>query len=474
MILIAGCGYLGERIAHLLHEAGEAVLGLTHSAESAERLSKSVPFPVAACDISDASAVDALATQPRTSEINTVIHCASSGRGGADAYRRVYLGGMKNLITAFPKATPIYTSSTSVYPQTDGSVVDETSPTDPDRETGQILRETEDLVVQNGGLVARLAGIYGPERSFVLKNLLERKAGIEGGNGEGRILNQIHKDDAASALVQLMRKGCRGIYNVVDDTQITQRACLEALAEKFGLPVPPEVPPNPDRKRGWTNKAVSNAKLHATGWRPRYPSYLDAVQNDPDLVSSILDQVEAESPRSLIRRPNVVLIGLMGCGKSTVGRMVASQLGFQFADTDQLIVAAAGRTIPQIFETEGEEGFRRHESAILRSLLGRDGWVIATGGGIVTQPRNCPLLRYLGYIAWLDASVDTLHRRTSGNRDRPLLREGDPKTKLQSLMDARRPLYKGLADLRIVTDDLSQDEAAYGLAESVRMRFSGL
>ena len=79
-----------------------------------------------------------------------------------------------------------------------------------------------------------------------------------------------------------------------------------------------------------------------------------------------------------------------------------------------------------------------------------------------------------GPIAGLDASVDTLHRRTSGNRDRPLLREGDPKAKLQSLMDARRPLYKGLADLRIVTDDLSQDEAAYGLAESVRMRFSGL
>jgi shikimate kinase len=307
-----------------------------------------------------------------------------------------------------------------------------------------------------------------------LKNLLERKAGIEGGDGNGRILNQIHKDDAAQALIHLIKSGSVGLFNVVDDTPITQRACLEALAAMFGLPVPPEVPPNPDRKRGWTNKAVSNAKLHATGWTAIYPSYLDAVQSDPDLVSSILFQIETESPRSLIRRPNVVLIGLMGCGKSTVGRMVASQLGFQFADTDQLIVEAAGQTIPQIFESEGEEGFRRRESAVLRSLMSRDGWVIATGGGIVTQPRNHPLLRHLGFIAWLDASVDTLHRRTAGSRDRPLLREGDPKAKLQSLMDVRRPIYKALTDLRIATDDLTQDEAAYGLAESVRMRFSGL
>jgi shikimate kinase/nucleoside-diphosphate-sugar epimerase len=474
MILIAGCGYLGTRIADLLHHAGEPVIGLTHSSESADRLSQSVPYPIKACDISDPDAVNALANEPSLSNVTAVIHCASSGRGGAEAYRRVYLGGMKNLVAAFPRAVPVFTSSTSVYPQVDGSVVDEGSPTDPDRETGQILRETEDFALSQKGLVARLAGIYGPDRSFVLKNLLERKAGIEGGDGNGRILNQIHKDDAAQALIHLIKSGSVGLFNVVDDTPITQRACLEALAAMFGLPVPPEVPPNPERKRGWTNKAVSNAKLHSTGWTAIYPSYLDAVQSDPDLVSSILAQIEAESPRSLIRRPNVVLIGLMGCGKSTVGRMVAAQLGFQFADTDQLIVEAAGQTIPQIFESEGEEGFRRRESAVLRSLMSRDGWVIATGGGIVTQPRNHPLLRHLGFIAWLDASVDTLHRRTAGSRDRPLLREGDPKAKLQSLMDVRRPIYKALTDLRIATDDLTQDEAAYGLAESVRMRFSGL
>jgi shikimate kinase/nucleoside-diphosphate-sugar epimerase len=474
MILIAGCGYLGTRIADLLHQAGEPVTGITHSTESAERLATCVPYPVRPCDISDPAAVAALATESSLSAVTAVIHCASSGRGGADAYRRVYLGGMKNLIAAFPKALPVFTSSTSVYPQVDGSKVDETSPTDPDRETGQILRDTEDLVLGNNGLVTRLAGIYGPDRSFVLKNLLEAKAGIEGGDGNGRILNQIHKDDAAQALIHLIKGGYTGLFNIVDDKPITQRACLEALAAMFGLPVPPEVPPNPERKRGWTNKAVSNNKLHATGWKAIYPSYLDAVKNDPDLVSSILAQIESESPRSLTRRPNVVVIGLMGCGKSTVGRLVASQLGFQFADTDQLIVEAAGQTIPQIFETEGEEGFRRRESAVLRSLMDRDGWVIATGGGIVTQARNHPLLRHLGYIAWLDASVENLYRRTASSRDRPLLREGDPRAKLQSLMDARRPIYKELADLRIVTDDLTQDEAAYGLAESVRMRFSGL
>ena len=473
MILVAGCGYLGARIAGLLHDAGHQIVGLTHSPDSAAKLATSVPWKVEACDISDKNAVAALASKLGASDVTALIHCASSGRGGADAYRRVYLDGMGNLMAAFASARPVFTSSTSVYPQVDGSIVDESSEANPDKETGHLLRQTEELVLASKGIVARLAGIYGPGRSFVLRNLLEGKAAIEGGDGHGRILNQIHRDDAASAIVHLLAQPGGGLFNIVDDAPMTQRECLERLAARFGTDMPPVTPPNPDRKRGWTSKRVSNAKLRATGWKPRFPSYFDALDGDAELASSILGQIESESPGVLPRRKNVVLIGLMGSGKSTVGRMVAAKLGFQFVDTDHLIVETAKRTIPQIFEQEGEAAFRLRESAALRSLLNREHCVIATGGGIVTQERNHPLLRHLGFIVWLDADVATLHRRTAGSHDRPLLKDDDPKAKLQRLLDARRPLYKQLSDLRIITDELSQDETAYGLAESARVFLGG-
>lgn len=471
MILVAGCGYLGARIAALLHDAGTQVTGLTHSPESAHHLAEGVPWRVEPCDISDAAAVTSLAQNLGATYVRCVVHCASSGRGGAGEYRRVYVDGVRNLSAAFQNARIVFTSSTSVYSQTDGSVVTETDAALPEKETGRLLVEAEDAALRTGGVVARLAGIYGPGRWFVLRNLLEGKAAIEGGEGEGRVLNQIHREDAASAIVHLVSKKTGGVFNVVDDMPMTQRACLEKLAARFGMPVPPAVPPNPERKRGWTSKRVTNTKLRATGWQPRFASCFDALDGDGELVSSILAQIAAESPDVLPRRRNVVLIGLMGSGKSTVGRMVAAKLGFDFVDTDQIVTQTARCSIPQIFEREGEAAFRSRESAALRSLLHREHCVVATGGGIVTQPRNNPVLRHLGYIVWLDAGVATLHRRTAGGHDRPLLKADDPKAKLQRLLEERGPLYTRLADLRITTDDLSQDETAYGVAESVRLHF---
>jgi shikimate kinase len=173
------------------------------------------------------------------------------------------------------------------------------------------------------------------------------------------------------------------------------------------------------------------------------------------------------------RQPNIVLIGLMGSGKTTVGRIVAQMIGFQFVDTDAMIVETAGQTIPEIFAAEGEAGFRLRESAALRSLLGRRGCVIATGGGIITQPRNQPLLRHLGYIVWLDADPERLARRTALNNNRPLLAgEEDPKAKLERLLTERKPLYKALSDLRIQTAELTPQETAYGVMESARVFFA--
>lgn len=204
-----------------------------------------------------------------------------------------------------------------------------------------------------------------------------------------------------------------------------------------------------------------------------YPDYFTALQNDVALVSSIFAEVDASGETPLPRSENIVLMGLMGCGKSSVGRITARLLGFQFIDTDHLISDAAGCTIPEIFAKEGEQGFRQRESAVLRSLIGTRHAVIATGGGIITRSVNLPLLKHLGFITWLEANVDLLVRRTSGNNDRPLLRgEEPPKQKLESLLLQRGPIYQSMADLRIQTDELTQEESAYGVAESARIFFA--
>ena len=472
-VLVAGCGFVGERAADLLHAAGHEVIGLTHSPESATRLASAKPWRTESCDISSPAAVTALASRLDAGSMDAVIHCASSSRGGAEMYQTVYVDGMRHLTQAFPTAFPLYTSSTSVYPQVNGEIVDESSFADPDRDTGRLLREAENIALHAKGAVARLAGIYGPGRSFVLKNLLEGKAAIEGNKGEGRILNQIHADDAAAALVHLVTQRLGGIYNVVDDAQMTQKQCLEHLCILFGLKLPGSREPDPNRKRGWSHKRVSNTKLHTTGWQPRYASYFEALRDDPDLASSILDLVQTAGEVPLHRQPNILLIGLMGSGKTTVGRIVAHMIGFQIVDTDHLIVDTAGKSIPDIFATEGEAAFRQHESAALRSLLGKRGCVIATGGGIVTQPRNLAILRHLGYIVWLDADPERLARRTAMNTNRPLLNgEEDPKAKLERLLNERKPLYKGLADLRIKTAELTPQETAYGVMESARVFFA--
>ena len=483
MFLIIGCGYVGERLADLLHEAGHQVAGVTHSAESAVRLASGKPYSVHPCDVSDEQAVAKL-TKDLVVAPTVIVHCASSNRGGAPMYRKVYLDGCKFLQHAFPNAHLVFTSSSSVYAQTDGSLVDEKSEAIPDRETSRILREAEEFILAPGGCVARLAGIYGPERSFVLKNFLEGKASIEDGNGDGRHLNQIHREDAASALMQLSVAKQRGIFNIVDNRPMTQRECFEHLATRFNKPLPPVTAQNTERKRAWTNKRLLNAKLRDTGWLPAFPSYFDALENDEELVPSILAQLSKQqdaapalnrelrtNQQETHRGLNIVIVGLMGCGKTAVGRLAAQKIGFDFADTDKIITESAGKTVSAIFSDEGETGFRKREAEALRSLASKRCLVIATGGGIVTQPENMPLLRQLGFVVWLSASPATLHRRTAHSHDRPLLRSGDPESTLRQLGDARKTLYEEVADMKITTDDLSLEDVAYGLAESAKLHF---
>ncbi len=261
-LLLAGHGYLGAAVAATFREAGWHVIPVSLTGGDG----------VIACDLGDAVAVRKL---PAT---DLIIHCAASGRGGPDAYRHVYVEGCRNLTESFLGVPLIFTSSTSVYAQTDGAWVDEASPAEPGRETGKLLLEAENITIGAGGIVARLAGIYGPGRSVILQKFLAGESVIE--DDGARWLNQIHRDDAARALLALAQSQQRGeIFNVSDSTPLTQLDCHRQLSEIFSRPLPPYGPRDPNRKRGWTSKRVSNAKLTALGWQPEYPSFLDAVRS---------------------------------------------------------------------------------------------------------------------------------------------------------------------------------------------------
>jgi nucleoside-diphosphate-sugar epimerase len=271
-ILLAGCGYVGEAAADLFRERGWEVEGWTASAQSAEKLSGR-PYPVRAVDICDAAAVSS-----SPSEFDVVLQCASSGGGDAEEYRRVYLDGARNLIQTFPKAALFFTSSTSVYAQKQGDPVDEASPADPVHEKGQILREAEELVLAHRGIVARLGGIYGPGRSFLLRKFLAGEAVLDPENNH--FINQVHRDDIVSALFLLVerRADLAGqIINVVDDQPIIVREVYEWLSLHLHRPRPRTGNVPSPRKRGESNKRVSNQRLRALGWEPRYPNFRVAM-----------------------------------------------------------------------------------------------------------------------------------------------------------------------------------------------------
>ena len=172
----------------------------------------------------------------------------------------------------------LFASSTSVYPQRDGSWVTEESETKPVRETSRVLLETEKIVLGRDGTVVRLAGIYGPGRSAVLTKFLAGTAIIDPEND--RFVNQVHRDDIASGLFLLVSRESREpqIYNVVDDRPMLQSDCYRWLAQRLNRPLPPVGKLTEQRKRGDTNKRVSNTKLRNLGWTLQYPTFAEAME----------------------------------------------------------------------------------------------------------------------------------------------------------------------------------------------------
>ncbi len=169
---------------------------------------------------------------------------------------------------------------------------------------------------------------------------------------------------------------------------------------------------------------------------------------------------------------NIILVGFMGTGKSTIGRKLSLTLGYPLVDTDQLIVEKSQKSIPHIFEDEGEEAFRQMETQTLKDLAGSSNHIISTGGGIIGQSENRKLLKNLGYVVWLIASPAEILNRTERDSSRPLLNNDDPLGTINDLLKARTPHYEETAHLSIETDQLSFDEITTGVIESARYYFS--
>jgi nucleoside-diphosphate-sugar epimerase len=265
--LIVGCGYVGLPLGAELVRLGHEVSGLRRSASSEKELKCVGITPL----LADITQPESLKNLPR--DFDWVVNCTASGSGTADDYRKIYLEGNRNLVSWLEDSPPekfIYTSSTGVYAQNDGSVVTEKSPTEPAADTAKVLVEAEGFLcaaAQQGkfpAVILRVAGICGPGRGHSFKQFLRGEARIEGDGS--RFLNMIHRDDLIGVIIAALERGMPGeIYNATDNEPVTQLRFFEWLAAELQRPLPPKIPAGAEslHKRGVTNKQVSNVKLRA-------------------------------------------------------------------------------------------------------------------------------------------------------------------------------------------------------------------
>ena len=166
-----------------------------------------------------------------------------------------------------------------------------------------------------------------------------------------------------------------------------------------------------------------------------------------------------------MKKNNIVLIGFMGCGKSSVGRKLAGALGYEFSDTDAMIEEAYGKTISKMFEEDGEEYFRTAETELLRELSKEaEGLILATGGGMPMREENAALLREIGTVVFLEASIETILERLQNDTGRPLADGEDREARLRPLYEKRLPVYREAADYILDTEGKS----FYGIIEEIK------
>jgi nucleoside-diphosphate-sugar epimerase len=279
-LVIFGCGYIGAALADVAQAAGAKVEALTRNSEKAAALRARGIHAVVA-DLASSSWHEGI-----TGGADYVVNCVSSG--GPEHYRASYVGGMESVLawaakSSTPIGTFVYTSSTAVYPQGGGVVVDETAEAPGSTPNGAIIRESERLLqsapagVVRRHFVLRLAGIYGPGRHHLLDQL---RAGLPmlGGSGDHR-LNLAHRDDIVAAILACLSAPAgvgSDVFNVADSAPARRAEVVAWLAAKLGRPVPGFDGSTTARRGGaaMPDRVIGNAKLrHVLGWRPEYPDY---------------------------------------------------------------------------------------------------------------------------------------------------------------------------------------------------------
>ena len=166
-----------------------------------------------------------------------------------------------------------------------------------------------------------------------------------------------------------------------------------------------------------------------------------------------------------MKKNNIVLIGFMGCGKSTVGKKLAGALSYEFSDTDAMIEEAYGKTISKMFEEDGEEYFRNAETELLQKLSAEaKGLVLATGGGMPMREENATLLRKIGTVVFLEAKIETILERLQNDTGRPLADGEDREARLRPLYEKRLPVYRAAADYILDTEEKS----FYAIIEEIK------
>jgi len=279
-LVILGCGYVGVAVARAGQAAGLRVEALTRNAGRAEELRRLGVSVV----LGDLAADTWHGTLAAGAEY--VLDCVGAGGGGLAGYEHSYVAGMRSLLAwaqAAPAGMVVFTSSTSVYPQGGGTMVDETAPTAGAGPTGRILLEAEALLqearaARRCGIILRLAGIYGPGRHHLLDQV---RAGAPEIAGEGtHRLNLVHRDDVCAAVMALIAAPGLppdAIFNVADEAPAPKAEVIRWLAEQTGRPAPRFVGGSASRRHGFAappDRIISNARLkRQLGWRPRYPSF---------------------------------------------------------------------------------------------------------------------------------------------------------------------------------------------------------
>ena len=274
--LIVGCGYLGSRVAKLLLAQNHLVHATTRAAETANKL-RSVGIEPHICDLTKAETVRHLPS------VDAVVFAAAHDRASKSTMRDLYVGGLRNLFDRLPPPKKfVHVSSSSVYGQTDGGWIDETSPANPEEPSGQVILEAETLSRSKfpDTMILRFSGIYGPGR-FLRRDKIEAGQPIVG--DAEKWLNLIHVDDGARAVVAALDKGQPGrTYNVCDDEPVRRRQFYEEMAKVLAAPPPTfqalaEGMPSPPHEKG--NRRIRNQRMRAElGVKLFYPNYRDGLE----------------------------------------------------------------------------------------------------------------------------------------------------------------------------------------------------